>query len=279
MHHLPRLYQVLLWTIILSALLSVAWQDASPLSITAACSPESPSSGEVLTCTFTVSNSGAGALGDVVVRVPLPEGTAFERAAAPSENWTVEEPGAGREAVYRAQVPLAPEASEDLVLAVRVEAASGTAILLAGYTAAAEGLASPVEGAPVTIWVGVTPTPSAEATATSSPEPTATPQTSPSPTATAPPSPTDTAQPSPTPSPSPTLEPSPTTTPTPTITVVAGEIPTMAPPTATPNLSSEQVRIGTVTVSIFAVLVLVVVIASVVWVVRSSGKHETDAEE
>jgi hypothetical protein len=61
--------------------------------------------------------------------------------------------------------------------------------------------------------------------------------------------------------------------------VVAGEIPTIAPPTATPNLSSEQVRVGTITVSIFAGLVTAVVIASVVWVVRSSGRREQDTEE
>jgi uncharacterized repeat protein (TIGR01451 family) len=260
-----------LWAIVLSALWSVAWQDASPLSITASCAPESPTSGEVLTCTFTVSNSGTAGLEEVVVRVPVPEGTAFEQAAAPSGNWAIEEPDAAGEAVYRAQVTLVPQGSEELVLAVRVEAATGTAIRLAGYTAVAEGLGTPVEGAPVGVWVGVTPTPSATATATSTPAPTATPQPSPSPTGTAPPSPT--------PSPSPTAQPSPTTTPTPTITVVAGEIPTMPPPTATPNLSSEQVRIGTVTVSIFAGLVTMVVIASVVWIVRSSGKREPDAEE
>lgn len=287
MHHLPRAYQLTLWTIVLSTLLSVAWQDASPLSITAACSPEAPPSGEILTCTFTVSNSGTAGLEDVVVRVPVPEGTAFEQAAGPSESWTVEEPGAAGEAVYRAQAPLAPQASEELVLRVRIEAASGTTIRLEGYTAAAEGLDTPVEGAPLTVQTGVMPTPSAAVTATVTPEPTSTLQPSPSPTDTAEPSPTlqpspsptGTAEPSATPSPSSTPQPSPTTTPTPTITVVAGEIPTMAPPTATPNLSSEQVRIGTVTVSIFAGLVTAVVIASVVWVVRSSGRREPDDEE
>ena len=271
MHHLPRSYRVFLWTIVLSTLLSVAWQDTSPLSITAACSPEAPSSGELVTCTFTISNTGDSDLEDIVVRVPLPEGTIFERAAAPFELWTVEDPSAELEAVYRAQAPLAPAGSEELILVVRVEAASGTAILLTGYTATAEGLASPVEGAPTTVWVSVTLTPAAEATATPSPAPTATPQPTPSPTAT--------AQPSPTPSPSPTVQPSATTTPTPTITVVAGELSTLVPPTATPNLSSEQVRVGTVTVSIFAGLVLMVVIASVVWVVRSSGNREPDKEE
>lgn len=273
MHHLPRRYRVLLWTIVLSALLSVAWQDASPLSITVACSPEVTSSGELLTCTFTVLNNGDRDLDDVVARVPLPEGTAFERASAPSEGWTISEPSADRVAVYRAQAPLSPNAPGELVLVMRVEAASGTAILLTGYTAAAAQLASPVEGAPITVWVAVTPTPAAEATAIPSPEPTATPQPTPSPTATAQPSPT--ASPSPTVQPSPTA--SPTTTPTPTITVVVGEFPPT--PTSTPNLSSEQVRIGTVTVSIFAGLVLAVVIASTVWVVRSLKSREPDEEE
>jgi uncharacterized repeat protein (TIGR01451 family) len=240
-----------------------------------ACSPEVPSPGETLTCTFTVSNNGDRDLDDVEVRVPLPEGTAFERASAPSESWTVSKPSADREVVYRAQAPLSPNEPSELVLVMRVEAASGTAILLTGYTAAAAQLASPAEGAPTTVWIAVTPTPAAEATATPSPEPTATPQPTPSPTATAQPSPT--ASPSPTVQPSPTA--SPTTTPTPTITVVAGELPTLPPPTPTPNLSSEQVRIGTVTVSIFATLVLAVAIASVVWVVRSSKSHEPDEEE
>jgi uncharacterized repeat protein (TIGR01451 family) len=274
-HHLHRSYRVLLWAIVMSALLLVAWQDASPLSITVACSPEVTSSGELLTCTFTVSNDGDRDLDDVVARVPLPEGTAFERASAPSEGWTISEPSADREVVYRAQAPLSPIEPGKLVLVMRVEAASGTAILLTGYTASAAQLASPIEGAPITVWVAVTPTPAAEATATPSPEPTATPQPTPSPTATAQPSPT--ASPSPTVRPSPTA--SPTTTPTPTITVVAGELPTLPPPTPTPNLSSEQVRIGTVTVSIFAGLVLAVAIASIVWVVRSSQSREPDEEE
>jgi uncharacterized repeat protein (TIGR01451 family) len=270
-HHFPRSYRVLLWAIVLSALLSVAWQDAPPLSITASCSPEAPASGEILTCTFTVSNSSDGDLEAVVVRVPVPEGTAYQQAGAPSGNWTAEEPGAEGVVVYRAQVALGPEAAEELVLALQIEAASGTAIVLAGYSAEAEGLASPVEGTPVTVWAGGTPTPDVETAPTPSPEPTATVQPSPSPT----------AQPSPTPSPSPTLEPSPspTPTPTPTITVVVGEIPTMPPPTATPNLTSEQVRVGTITVSIFTGLVVAVVIASVVWVFRASGNRTPDAEE
>lgn len=269
MHHFPRSYRVLLWAIVLSGLLSVAWQDTPPLSITASCSPEAPASGEILTCTFTVSNSSDGDLEAVVVRVPVPEGTAYQQAGAPPGNWTVEEPGAEGAVVYRAQVALGPEAAEELVLALQIEAASGTAIVLTGYSAEGEGLASPVEGTPVTVWTGGTPTPDVETAPTPSPEPTATAQPSPSPT----------AQPSPTPSPSPTLEPSPTTSPTPTITVVAGEIPTMPPPTATPNLTSEQVRVGTITVSIFTGLVLTVVIASVVWVVRASGNRTPDAEE
>jgi uncharacterized repeat protein (TIGR01451 family) len=256
----------MLSTLILSVLLSIAWQDPAPLELTAACSPQALAPGALLTCTFTVSNRGSTPLGDVVVRVPLPEGTAFEDATGPAEAWTIEAPGPEGVTTYRAQSPLGAEASAELNLVLQVEAGPGTAISLVGYTGSAAGLDDAVEGEPVTIQVGATPTPAAD---------TATPQASPSPTATAQPSPT----PSPTPSVTPFPSPSPTMTPTPTVTVVMGEIPTEAPPTATPNLSSEQVRIGTITVSIFAGLVMVVVIAAVVWVVRAPRDGGRDAEE
>jgi uncharacterized repeat protein (TIGR01451 family) len=271
--HLHRSYQVLLWAIVLSGLTLLAWQDAPALSITVAVSPEVASSGETLTLTFSVANSGDRDLDNVVVRVPLPEGTAFERAPAPSETWTSGEPAADGAIVYRAQGPLSPGERADLILLLRVQATSGTAIVLTGYTATAQQLASPVEGAPVTVWVDVTPTPAAETTATSTPQATTTPQSSPSPTVTAQPSPT--VSPSPTARPSPTA--SPTPSPTPTITVVAGELPPT--PAPTPNLSSEQERIGTVTVLAFLGLVLGVVVAAAIWVVRSWRGGGPDEEE
>lgn len=270
MHHLCRPYQVLLWAFVLSGLALVAWQDAPALSITAAVSPEVASSGETLTFTFTVANSGDRDLDDVVVRVPLPEGTAIESASAPSETWTSGQSAVDNAVVYRAQGPFAPGERAELVLVVRVQAASGTAITLTGYTAAAQQLASPAAGAPVMVWVDVTPTPATEITGTVIPGSTTTPQPSPPPSATPQPSPTA----SPTTQPSPTA--SPTPSPTPTITVVAGELPTPAP---TPNLSSEQERVGTVTVLVFVGLVLGVVVAAAVWVVRSWRGNGLNDEE
>jgi uncharacterized repeat protein (TIGR01451 family) len=266
-HHLYRPYQVLLWAIALFGLAQVAWQDVSALSIAVVVSPEIASSGETLRLAFTVSNSGDRDLSEVVVRVPLPEGTAFERASVPSEAWTYVEPATDGAIVYRAQGPFSPGERAELVVVLRVQAASGAAIVLTGYTASAEQLASPVEGTPVTVWVDVTPTPVAEITRTPAVEITGTPI--PESTATPQPSPTasPTAQPSPTASPTPS--------PTPTITVVAGELPTPAP---TPNLSSEQVRIGTVTVLSFVGLVLGLVVAAAIWVVRSWRGNGPDDE-
>jgi len=276
-HHLYRPYQVLLWAIAVFGLTLVAWQDAPALSIVVAVSPEIASSGETLRLAFTVSNSGDRDLSDVVVRVPLPEGTAIERASVPSEAWTYVEPATDGAIEYSAQGPFSPGEHAELVLVLRVQAASGAAIVLTGYTASAQQLASPVEGTPVTVWVDVTPTPVAEITGTPAVEITGTPI--PESTTTTQPSPPPTVAPQPSPTASPTAQPSPTASPTPsptpTITVVAGELPTPAP---TPNLSSEQVRIGTVTVLSFVGLVLGLVVAAAIWVVRSWRGNGLDDE-
>ena len=68
----------------------------------------------------------------------------------------------------------------------------------------------------------------------------------------------------PTPTNTPTLTPTPTNTPTPTITVVIAEL----VPTATPNLTSEQEQIGTITVLIFVGLVVILIVFSVRWMIR-----------
>jgi uncharacterized repeat protein (TIGR01451 family) len=221
------------------------------------------STGETLNLTFAVSNTGDSPLDGVVVLVNVPQGTELEDAQA-AEGWTVLVPDAGEaEAVeFRAQDALAPDQSAELVLTLLVQQVAGDAILLDRYTATAEQLSTPVEGEPVTIWVGVTPTPSPSGTAATS--------TPGAPTATA----TATeAAPSPSPSVTPSATATATQTATPTATITLG--PVELPPTATPtpNLSSEQVVVGTITVSIFVGIVVVLIVLAVVWVLRAAKRE------
>jgi len=100
-------------------------------------------------------------------------------------------------------------------------------------------------------------TPTATATRqTTAVPPTATTMASPTSTSTS----TSTPLPAtPTGTPSPTMPPSPT--PSPTITVVLAEL----PPTATPNLTSQQEQLGSLTVWIFVGFTLVIVFLAMVW--------------
>ena len=100
-------------------------------------------------------------------------------------------------------------------------------------------------------------------TATATRETTAVPSTATT-MATASPTSTSTATSTPLPAtptgtPSPTRPPSPT--PSPTITVVLAEL----PPTATPNLTSQQEQLGSLTVWIFVGFTLLIVFLAVVW--------------
>jgi hypothetical protein len=108
-----------------------------------------------------------------------------------------------------------------------------------------------------------TPATTLAATATQ----TETPTTAPSATVTETPAPTETPLPTDTAVPTRTSTPPPT--PTPTITVVIAEL----VPTATPNLTSEQEQIGTITVLVFVGIVAVIIVFAVRWMVRA-GRRE-----
>jgi uncharacterized repeat protein (TIGR01451 family) len=233
----------------LLALSLVAWQGTPPLSLTVTVDPEVVSTGETFTLTFTVSNTGDSPLDAVALLVDVPQGTELEDAQA-AEGWTVRVPGAVE---YRARDAFAPDQSAQLVLTLLVRQAAGGSILLERYVATAEQLSTPVEGEPVTIWVGVAPTLSP--TGTASPTPTAA-ATATRAEATSTPTTTATA----------------TRTATPTATITLG--PVELPPTATPtpNLTSEQVVVGTVTVSVFVGIVVVLIVLAVVWVVRTARR-------
>jgi uncharacterized repeat protein (TIGR01451 family) len=244
--------------------LTVAWQNPPPLSLTAAVDPAMAASGQMVTVTLTIANPGDSALEDVEITATVPQGTDFERAAADNQQWDIElSQGIVR---YRATGPLPAGQRAQVTLVVAVLPAAGPSIVFDTYEATAKGLAQPVKGEPVSINVAATPTPrvtQTPTTAATNTRPAATPTTaatSTRPAAT--PTPTAVATATPEPSPSATATPEPT----PTITVVAAEL----PPTPTPNLSTEQEVIGTVTVLIFVVIVVAIIIAAVVWIVRTA---------
>lgn len=233
-------------TIVLCGLLLVGWQETPPLSLAAVVDIEA-SDDERVVVRLTVTNRGDVALEEVVVEVVVPEGLSFVEAEG--EAWLVSEtpPGTVR---CEAAAPLAAGASEELVLTLAVLPSADAPAVLDDYRASAQGIEAPVTGAAVTLWAP--------------PVSTATPSPTPQPSPTTPPA-TSTAAPTRTPLPTATTPPSPT----PTITVVAGVLPTEIPPTPTPNLSKEQERIGTWTVSIFLALVLIILVLTVIWLVRS----------
>ena len=243
MRDLRKIKWATLWVMVSSLFLTGGWQSTPPLSLAVVVDPPVASTGETLVFAFTVLNRGDAPLEDVVVSVRVPEGTERVRAGADPDEWTVERTSVGPRGVivYRARGPLAPGARTHLVLVVLVRKVSGQSIVLDDYTATAKGLAAPVAGAATTVWVDATPTPM--------PKPTSTP----------------------------TAAPSPTAMPTPTITVVPGVLLPTVVPTPTPNLSSEQVLVGTVTVSVFVTIVVASIALSVAWMVRN-GKRAPDAK-
>jgi uncharacterized repeat protein (TIGR01451 family) len=278
--HLPaRSRWVCLLVIVLSIGFIVAWQNPPPLSLTVRVEPAVAFRGETVTFTFTIVNTGTEALEDLEVTVTVPEGTAFHRAAADNQQWDIDM--AARTVRYRATGPFPAQASVDLALVVTVRQEAGQSIVLDAYEAMAVGFDEPVVGAPLTVSVeataaqtptatripatvtvtptvtttGTLPPETAAPAATETPPATPTPEPSPSTTATQTPAATQTPEATPTPEP----------TPTPTITVVVAEL----PPTPTPNLSTEQEVIGTITVLIFVGLVVAIIILVVVWVVRN----------
>jgi uncharacterized repeat protein (TIGR01451 family) len=257
--HLPAKSR---WAFLLVTVLSVvfiaAGQNLPPLLLTASVEPAVPSSGEAVTLQFTIANAGDQSLEEVEVTVPVPSGTGFERAAADNQQWDIDLlPGVVR---YRATGPLPAAESAELVLVVIVQEEPGQSIVLDGYEASAKGFEEAIVGAPLTIPVGMTASPTATLSTTQTPTGTMT---------VAPLTGTATQTPTPEPSPSATATPpatrTPEPTPTPTITVVVAEL----PPTPTPNLSTEQEVVGTITVLIFVGLVVVVIVFVVTWMVRS----------
>ncbi len=231
---------------ILSLLTVAAWQGPGPLALTVEIDPGGASTGETLSYRFVIANTGDSPLEGVVVSVVVPDGLDVVGTGVP-DGWSATPPSARAitEVVYRSEGEMAPGARAELVLKGVILKEPGQTIRLDDYTATAEGLPSPVQGVPVTLWVARAPTPT--------PGPTPLP-----PTRTAAPSPTPTATPTPTP------------TPTRRADVV---LPTLTP---TPNLSSEQERIGTVTVSIFVGIVVILIALSVAWVVRTSRREPTE---
>jgi uncharacterized repeat protein (TIGR01451 family) len=245
---------------VLSAGFIAAWQNPPPLSLTASAEPAVVTSGETVTLTFIITNAGDESLEEVEVTASVPEGTEFERAAADNQQWDIDLlPGAVR---YRATGPFPTDKSAELLLVVIVREEPGQSIVLDGYEASARGFESAVVGAPLTILVDETASPTVSQTPVVTQTPTAT-------MTVVPPTGTATQTPTPEPSPSATETPpatsTPEPTPTPTITVVVAEL----PPTPTPNLSSEQEVVGTITVLIFVGLVTGVIVFAVVWMVRN----------
>lgn len=261
MQHLPaRSRWVLFSVIVLSVGFIAARQTLPPLSLTASVEPAVASTGETITLTFSIANTGGESLEEIEVTVTVPEGTAFERAAADNQQWDIDLlPGAVR---YRATGPLPADESAELVLVVVVRQEPGQSIVLDGYEASAKGFEQVAVGAPLTILVDEAASPTATQT------PVAT-QTLTGTMTVVPPTGTATSTPTPEPSPSATATPPATRTPepspTPTITVVVAEL----PPTPTPNLSTEQEVVGTITVLIFVGIVVAVTVFAVVWMVRS----------
>jgi uncharacterized repeat protein (TIGR01451 family) len=232
------------WIAILALLTIAAWQGPEPLALTVEIEPRGASTGETLSFRFVIANTGDSSLEGVVVRVVVPEGLDVVGTSVP-DGWSATPPSAQviEEVVYRSEDEMAPGARAELMLKSVILQEPGQTIQLDEYSATADGLPSPVRGAPVTLWVARAPTPT------------------PSPT---PPPPTQTAVPSPTP----------TATPTPTPTQRADVVfPTLTP---TPNLSSEQERIGTVTVSIFVGIVVILIALSVTWVLRTARRGPTE---
>ena len=227
----------------------VAWQVASPLSLTVVADPPEATKGERLLLTFTVTNTGDDPLQKVRVQVEIPQYTVLEGANVSSEKWAVSTPPRGEQGMvtFLGMSEMAPGESGQLGLWIVVQQQAGQSIALDEYEATAEGLESPVIGNPLAIQVGSLATPEPSPTT-----PPSTPTVTPLPTATA----TPTATPSPTPSP--------------TVTVVIAEI----PPTPTPNLSSEQEQLGTLSVSIFVAITLSIVVLSSVWIVRKRNVRE-----
>jgi uncharacterized repeat protein (TIGR01451 family) len=230
-----------------SLLWVVGWQDTPPLSLRVDIDPPVVSRGGTLTITLGLTNLGDRPLEAVRVEVVPPEGTAFREARVDKDGWETSAPPSEADGLvsYQGSAGLAAGESVQLVLVVTVLPEAGDTIVFDRYRATAQGMEAPLAGHPVTVRVETTPTP--RPTPTVSPTATATAVT---PTLT----PTVTTAPTRTPSP----------TPTPTITVVAVEL----PPTPTPRLTSEQERLGTVTILVFVGIVAAVVTSSVVWLIR-----------
>jgi uncharacterized repeat protein (TIGR01451 family) len=229
---------------ILALLTVAACQGPEPLALAVEIEPRGASTGETLTFRFVVSNTGDSPLEGVVVQVSVPEGLDVVEITAPN-GWLATPPTAQAitKVEYRREGELAPGARAELVLTSVILKEPGQTVRLDDYSATADGLASPVQGAPVTLWVARAPTPT--------PSPTPLP-------------PTQTVVPSPTPTATPTA------TPTRRADVV---FPTLTP---TPNLSSEQERIGTVTVSIFVGIVIILIALSVAWMLRTARRDPTE---
>jgi hypothetical protein len=264
----------------LSLLLVVAWQGTIPLSLSVEVHRSITIQDKALNLTFVVVNLSGHSLEDIQVHVVIPEQTVLMDASADSDRWAVRTPprGEGGTVYYRALTAIASRESARLDLAITVLDDADSAIALNDYAVTAKGVERPVVGEPMAIRIDTAPTP---VTPTPSPPPTATAIATPIATATATSSraPTGTVTPTATPSLTPsstspvaaTVTPSPTTapsaTPSPTITVVIAEL----PPTPTPNLTTEQERVGSFTVLVFVGFVLVIVVLSVIWLVRRRG--------
>lgn len=251
----------------------VAWQSAPPLSLVVQIDPPVAVQNGTLGLTFVVRNGGDELLEGVLVEIGIPEQTVLASTEASSDHWKVSAParGQGGTVRYQSKNPIPPGQEVQVSLQVTVLQEPGGTVVLDKYTATAQGLETPVSGPPVTVRVQVTPTPEPP---TPPPSPT---MTTVPPSTTPPAAATDTAtptQPAATPSavPTRTAAPSPTTaptaTPSPTITVVVAEL----PPTPTPNLTSEEERLGTATVLVFVGLLVAVIASSVTWLVRSKNR-------
>jgi len=244
---------------VLAMLLLVAWQRAAPLTLVAEADPAAATSNQTLDLIFTVTNTSDVSLEDVEVRVVLPESTVLVGLVIRPARWTVRTvTGEAQSTVtYRAEEPLAPGKDARLAFRVMVLQEAGESLVVDDYTATAKGLGERIAGESLSVPVGARATPR-----TATPSPTGTPV----PSATA--VPTGTPQPTDTPTPRATTTPS--VVPSPTYTVVLVEL----PPTPTPNLSTEQERLGTVTVLIFSGIVVALAVWALIWLIRGKRTGE-----
>lgn len=259
---------------ILLATTLVAWQRAPVLLLTSSAEPAVPVPGDELVLTFEVENASAQPLERVVVIARVPSDTVLREAFASREGWTVTVLPGG-EVWYAAQTPLVPGQRVPLTMVLAVQPDAAGSISVKSYSAFATGMQERVSGEPLTLRLAGAPTPRTTTAPSTTPTPdedTATPRGdtgTPRANTRTPRADTATTTPFPSHTPPPTGTAQPSPTPSPTITVVMAVL----APTPTPVLNSEQEQLGTLTISIFVGLTLLIAVLGAVWLIRWSRRQ------